>query len=128
MYTIIISNVLNGYYMTQNENSKKTSPPPVQQAILTLGGQITLARKRRRLTMSEMASRMFVTRKTLSRLEKGEGGVTMTVLGAALWVLGMDRQLLNIADPAQDAAGIFMETRRMSKRIRHRKSDDGLDF
>jgi DNA-binding XRE family transcriptional regulator len=42
-----------------------------------LGEQIQIARKRRQMTLDEMSSRMFVTRKTLFRLENGLPGVSL---------------------------------------------------
>jgi hypothetical protein len=71
---------------------------------------------------------MFVTRKTLARLQNGEGGVTLSVLASAFWVLGMDKELLNMAIPEQDAAGIFMERQAMPQRIRTSKAGSELDF
>ena len=55
----------------------------MRQQIVQLGRQIQLARKRRGLTMQEMADRMFVTRKTLTRLESGDPGVSVGVLASA---------------------------------------------
>ena len=110
--------------MTQNNNL----PPQVSPILTTLGEQIRIARKRRGLRMEEMASRMFVNRKTLSRLEKGEGGVALSVLASALWVLGMEDELLKIADPRQDTVGIYFEKQRLPKRIRISGSAGKLDF
>ena len=110
--------------MIQNNNV----PPQIPPLLASLGEQIRIARKRRGLRMEEMASRMFVTRKTLSRLEKGEGGVALSVLASALWVLGMEDELLKIADPRQDTAGIFFEKQRLPKRIRTSSSAGKLDF
>jgi transcriptional regulator with XRE-family HTH domain len=78
--------------------------------------------------MQEMASRMFVSRKTLSRLEKGDTGVSLAVFASALWVLGLDKDLMKIARPEQDSVGIFRERQRMPKRIRASGTSDDLDF
>ncbi|MCI5224101.1 MAG: XRE family transcriptional regulator, partial [Candidatus Electrothrix sp. AR4] len=84
----------------------------------------------RGLTMEKMASRMFVTRKTLARLEKGEPGVSLAVLTSALWVLGLENDLKDLADPEQDTIGIFHERKRLPERVRSVRSDpdDELDF
>lgn len=80
--------------------------------------------------MQEMASRMFITRKTLARLEKGEPGVSLAVLTSALWVLGLENDLKKLADPEQDTVGIFHERKRLPERVRPAQSDlkDELDF
>ncbi len=78
--------------------------------------------------MDEMASRMYVTRKTLSRLENGEPGVSLAVFSLALWVLGLDKDLLSVAIPEQDQVGVFLERQRLPKRVRRADKSDDLDF
>ncbi|MBI9077888.1 MAG: helix-turn-helix transcriptional regulator [Desulfatibacillum sp.] len=60
--------------------TKTGLPPQVAAHILQLGERVRIARKRRGLTMAEMASRMYVSRLTLTRLEKGEPGISLSVL------------------------------------------------
>ncbi|MCP4579431.1 MAG: helix-turn-helix domain-containing protein [Deltaproteobacteria bacterium] len=95
---------------------------------MRLGEHIRIARKRRAITMEEMASRMFVTRKTLSRLENGAPGVSLAIFASALWVLGLEKDLLNVALPEEDEVGTFLERRRLPKRVRTSKTMDELDF
>lgn len=68
-----------------------------------LGERIRLARVRRRLTATEMAERMDVTRVTLRRLEHGDLSVGLGVLVRALGVLGLEEDLMRIA--AEDELG-----------------------
>ncbi len=113
--------------MIQKNLADKALPPVVREAIVTIGERIRLARKRRSLTMEEMASRMFITRKTLARLEKGDCGVSLAVLSSALWVLGLDEDLKNIAIPEQDSVGIYHERKKIPQRVRSPRRDE-LDF
>ncbi len=113
--------------MTQKNLSSKALPPEVTEAIVILGERIRLARKRRNLTMEEMASRMFITRKTLARLEKGDPGVSLAVLSSALWVLGLDNDLKAIAIPEQDSVGLYHERKKIPQRVRSPRRDE-LDF
>ncbi len=114
--------------MTQNTLKSKVLPPEITDTITVFGEYIRIARKRRNLTMEEMSSRMFITRKTLARLEKGDPGVSLAVFASALWVLGLDDCLKNIADPMQDTIGIFHERKKLPKRIREVRQQDDLDF
>lgn len=57
--------------------------------------------------MEDMASRMFVNRKTISRLENGDGGISMAVFASALWVLGLEKDMLDVASPEHDTVGIL---------------------
>ena len=58
---------------------------------------------RRRLTVTEMAERMGVTRPTLNRLERGDLSVGLGVLVRALGVLGLEEDLAGLA--ADDELG-----------------------
>jgi transcriptional regulator with XRE-family HTH domain len=68
-----------------------------------LGDRIRAARMRRRLTVTEMAERMGVTRPTINRLERGDLSVGLGVLVRALGVLGLDEDLAKLA--ADDELG-----------------------
>lgn len=107
---------------------KDSLPAEVATAVARLGDHVRIARKRRGIPMAEMAARMFVSRKTLSRLEKGEPGVSLAVFATALWVLGLDRDLATIASPERDRVGIYLERQRLPKRVRVSDDADDLDF
>lgn len=109
-------------------NQKKQFPHEVEAYFTLIGERISRARKRRMVTMEDMASRMFVTRNTLSRLEKGDPGVSLGVLASALWVLGLEKDLLEICVPEKDKTGTFLEARRLPERVRKSASSDDLDF
>lgn len=121
-------NLIWGKYMVQKNLAKNSLPSEISEMVVRLGEHIRIARKRRGLTMKEMASRMFVTRKTLSRLENGHPGVSLSVFVLALWVLGLHDDLQKIALPEQDKVGIFYEHKRLPKRVRSTQADDDLDF
>jgi transcriptional regulator with XRE-family HTH domain len=104
--------------MTQKARSELGLPVPIREEAVRIGANIRLARRRRGITQAEMAERMFVTRKTLSRLEQGEVSVSIGVLLSALWVLGLDRDIIGLADPAMDVVGVQRERARLPKRVR----------
>lgn len=114
--------------MTKKTRSLSSLPPEVADAVSRLGDNIRIARKRREMTLEELSSRMFVTRKTLSRLENGDPGVSLAVMASALWVLGFDKDILEIAHPEKDKVGIYRDRQRLPKRIRTSKTRDDLDF
>ena len=113
--------------MTQKQ-IKESLPLDTSDIISRLGERIRIARKRRRFSSEVMAKRMFVSRKTLFRLEKGDPGISLGVFASALWVLGLGRELLKIVDPEKDKVGIFHERQQLSKRIRKKSTDNKLDF
>lgn len=114
--------------MTQKHRKLGSLPPEAATLLSQLGERIRIARKRRAITMADMASRMFVTRKTLARLENGDPGVSLVVLVAALWVLGLEKDLLHIAALDKDQVGLYRERQRLPERVRPPKSEDELNF
>ncbi|MFZ2630462.1 MAG: helix-turn-helix transcriptional regulator [Desulfosalsimonadaceae bacterium] len=118
--------------MTKKSNALAGLPLAASEAVTHLGRYIRIARQRRRMTLDDMASRMFVTRKTLSRLESGDPGVSIGVLASALWVLGFEKDLMEIACPDKDTVGIHRELQRLPKRVRPEIPSgagmDDLDF
>ena len=104
-------------------------PVEIEQFLSQIGDRIKVVRKRRMITKKKKEKKMFVTRKTLSRLEKGDPGVSLAVFASALWVLGLEKNLLEIAVPEKDKTGIFLEQQRLPERIRKQKNKkDDLDF
>lgn len=114
--------------MIQKNGAHQKLPSDMAKAIRQVGERLRIARKRRAMPMKEMASRMFVSRKTLSRLENGDPGVSLAVLSSALWVLGLEKDLLELAHPERDVIGIFRERQRLPKRIRSSVHSDEPDF
>jgi len=85
--------------------SNRTLPtyPRYDRLARGLGERIQIARRRRRLTVTEMAERMDVSRPTLDRLEQGDLSVGLGVLVRALGVLGLEDDLDALA--ANDELG-----------------------
>ncbi len=63
----------------------------------TLGGNIKLARLRRKLTAEQVAERAGISRRTLVSVEKGTPGVAMGNYLQVLFVLGLADDFLKIA-------------------------------
>ena len=78
--------------------TKKTILLPAARRILkTVGGNIKLARRRRRLNAKQVAERANVSRSTLWLVEKGDSGVAMGTYLQVLFVLGLEKDLEKIA-------------------------------
>jgi transcriptional regulator with XRE-family HTH domain len=79
-------------------DNKKVALLPTNAKILkTLGENIKLARKRRRLTLVQVAERAGISRSTLWIIEKGDPGVALSAYLQVLFVLGLEKDMLNIA-------------------------------
>lgn len=76
----------------------RTLFPATQRRAKALGERLKAARLRRRMSETEMAARMLVSRVTLRKLEAGDFTVSVAVLARMLEVLALDSDLDRIAD------------------------------
>lgn len=96
----------------------KSTPLPVKRALRKLGNDLKDARKRRRIPMELAAERASISRMTLSKIEKGDEGVSFGAYARILFILGMINRLADLADPALDHLGQELEAENLPKRIR----------
>ena len=75
-----------------------------------------------RISTSDMASRLFVSRDTLWRLERGDPTVAMGTLATATFILLLHGRMANLAAPASDVLGLGLDERRLPQRIRRSRS------
>ena len=115
--------------MTHKTLGKDGLPLLLRQKMARVGQHIQLARKRRGMTMQEVADRMFVTRKTLNRLESGDPGVSFGILAAALLTLGLENDLDHLASPETDRTANIIDRQNYERkqRVRSARKVD-LDF
>jgi len=93
-------------------------PIPALRALRKLGRDVRDARRRRRIPVAVMAERASISRTTLSKVEKGEPGVSLGAYATVLFVLGFAERLGDLADPGTDALGLALEEERLPQRIR----------
>ena len=87
--------------------SKTSSIPlPAAHALRKLGRDLALARRKRGISTSDMAARLFVSRDTLWRMERGDSTVALGTLATATFVLGLHERLANLAAPSGRALPI----------------------
>ncbi len=68
-----------------------------------------------------MASRIFISRATLWRMENGDPNVGVGTLATAAFILQLHDRLANLAAPATDALALSLDEGRLPKRIRRPK-------
>ena len=98
MLTII--NILFNFVESSQHymNSKKQILFPKHQKLFEqIGENFKLARKRRKLTMVQVAERAGIDRTTLYQIEKGNGRVSMAAYFNVLRVLGLQDDFLKLA-------------------------------
>jgi transcriptional regulator with XRE-family HTH domain len=96
-------------------------PIPVRRALQALGADIATARKRRGLTLAAMAERVFATRQTIARVERGDAGVAMGTYATVLFALGLTDRVLKLAAPDADQVGKDLEREKLPERVRSKR-------
>lgn len=91
--------------------------PSVERGISKLGADLSHARRARKISTTDMAARMGVSRSTLHRLEAGDPGVSLNTLAMALSVLGLFDRLVDLVDPASDDLGLSLGRKTLPKRV-----------
>jgi transcriptional regulator with XRE-family HTH domain len=99
-----------------------TIPLPAARALRKMGHDLSLARRKRRISTSDMASRLFVSRDTLWRLESGDPGVALGTLVTLAFVLGLHHRLADLATPATDDLALSLEEQHLPQRIRRHRA------
>jgi transcriptional regulator with XRE-family HTH domain len=118
---------MSSKYMPRASRAASGLPPQSLRALIQLGADIALARRRRKIPQRLMAERMLVSVQTLQRLEAGDPTVGLAVLASALLVIGMTSRLADLVASDSDRAGMSEDMARLPKRTHTRISDE-LDF
>ena len=96
----------------------RTLPLPATTALRKLGRDLSIARRKRGISTTDMAARLFVTRDTLWRMERGDPSVSVGTLATAAFILQLHDRLANLAAPETDKLALSLDEERLPKRIR----------
>ena len=96
----------------------------MRRALGEVASGITSWRKLRGLTQNQLADRAGVDRKTVLRLEKGDGGVSTETLLRVLRALGILDALPRALDPYESDLGRLRSDEQLPRRVRPRRLTD----
>ena len=97
-----------------------TLPRAPRQALIKLGEDIAVARKKRHISTVSMAERAFISRGTLYKVEKGDPSVSMGIYATVLSILGLSEGLGDLADRGTDTLGLDIDEDRLPKKVQPR--------
>ena len=92
----------------------KMMPRALDQAMKQMGEQIKLARKRRHLSMQDIAERATVTRLSIAKVEHGDPTVSMGIYARVLYALNIEKDITLLA--ADDALGRQLQDAELLKK------------
>ncbi len=105
-----------------------TAPFAVRGGAQGIGERIATARKRRRLTLRELAAKSGISYDTARAVEAGNLQTGLGAYLAMLWAMGLESEIQTIADPERDDEGKQLEASRLPQRVRHGKAAADGDF
>lgn len=92
-------------------------PSHVRRSLVKFGADLSIARRKRRLTVAMMCERLGVSKSTWQRMEKGDPTVAMGAYAQALFVLGFGTPFAELVDQRNDEQGLLLEVERLPKRV-----------
>lgn len=111
----------DGFNMPRPLQLNETAPFAVKDGARRIGERLTMARKRRRLTVRELASKAGVSYDTARAVEAGNLQTGLGAYLAMLWAMGLESEIQAFANPERDEEGKQLELTRLPQRVRHRK-------
>jgi DNA-binding XRE family transcriptional regulator len=97
-------------------------PLRLRRSLSKFGHDLSLARRKRHLTVAMMAERTGLANGTYLRIEKGDPSVAMGAYAMALFVLGFGEVFSNWTDARRDEEGLLLDEERLPKRVRIKKT------
>ena len=91
---------------------------PVERALLKLGSDLSLARRRRHISQASLAERMGASLSTVRRMEKGDARVPIHFFARALHLFGELQALEHLLDTPKDEIGLALMDEQLPKRVR----------
>jgi len=108
---------------------KPSAPLQVARALVKLGTDLSLARRRRHISQASLAERIGASVSTVRRMEKGDPRIPIHFIARALHVFGEIRALEDLLDTASDDIGLLLMDERLPKRIHSKtisRASEGL--
>jgi transcriptional regulator with XRE-family HTH domain len=100
-------------------NSLLAAPPyPVEQALKRLGGNLRIARLRRKQTLEEVAEKIGTGVRAVRDAEAGKASTGIAVYIALLWLYDLIQPFEEIADPLKDREGLALASAKENLRAR----------
>ncbi len=109
--------ISNNIRQIMKSQAPKTLPRAARRALVKLGADIAVARKKRRISTVSMAERAFISRATLYKVEKGDPTVSMGIYATVLTILGLAEGLGQVADRINDTLGLDLDEDHLPKKI-----------
>jgi transcriptional regulator with XRE-family HTH domain len=90
--------------------------------IKRLGQNIQVARKRRKMSVSELAVKAMTSRQSVARIEAGDPSVAISKVFNVLNALGLLNGISNFVDPDMDRSQAIREVKELRESAKNKKT------
>ena len=97
MFDVSNNTIIFAKNIRRMKSKGMTLLPKLAKIMVETGENIKLARLRRNLTMEQVSERAGISRSTLWQIEKGTPSVSFGVYAQVLFVLGLEKDVLQLA-------------------------------
>lgn len=104
------------YVVSKSSSALLSLPSSAATALEQLGLQLSFARKRRKESLRAWAQRLDVSVPTLTRMESGDPRVAVGVYATALWMIGLEEGLKELAAPHKDMRALEQEIAKVARK------------
>jgi transcriptional regulator with XRE-family HTH domain len=112
------SSIWNGKAKSESAVFPLPLPIPVERAILKLGNDVSLARRRRHISQISLAQRIGASISTVRRMEKGDARIPIHFYVRAMQLFGVLDAFEQVLDTARDDIGLTLMDSQLPLRIR----------
>jgi transcriptional regulator with XRE-family HTH domain len=114
--------------MPQRNKLFQATPYAIEGALKLLGQNLKIARKRRRLSITQVAEKIGTGVRAISDAEKGKSSTAVSIYMALLWVYDFLGNMKDVADPFKDPEGLRLAALKESRNGRLQKAESDNDF
>jgi transcriptional regulator with XRE-family HTH domain len=114
--------------MSQKNQLFQAPPYVVEEVLKHLGQNLRIARRRRRLSITQVAEKIGTGLRVVSDAERGKPSTAIAVYTALLWIYDFLGNMREIASPLADAEGLRLAALRETHGGRLPKSEPDNDF
>ncbi|MDR2781526.1 MAG: helix-turn-helix domain-containing protein [Holosporaceae bacterium] len=114
--------------MPQRNQLFQATPYAIEETLKLLGQNLRIARKRRRLSIAQVAEKIGTGVRAISDAEKGKPATAISIYMALLWVYDFLGNMKGVADPLKDLEGLRLAALKESRNDRSLKAELDNDF
>lgn len=123
-YFMLCANLKKGVIMIKTDFFATGMPSALSISLLEFGTNLQTARKRRKLSLQQVADKLNIGVRSIADAEKGKPTTAVSTYFGLLWVYGMLDGIKDVANPLKDIEGMRLDAVRKKKPVKSEYDND----